>query len=521
MKRFNVTGTCVPGKHYMVDTGKKLKEIIKLIDDEHYFTINRARQYGKTTTLHLLEKALSSEYTVVRISFEGTGDTMFSSEEAFCQAFLRMIHGRLKNTDIDYAALWQDGEIASFDILSDHLNTVCYNKKIVLMIDEVDKSSNNRIFLHFIGMLRMKYLERHDDYVNTFHSVILAGVYDIRNIKLKLDRGKGEQTDSGQLLNSPWNIAVAFDVDMSFNPAEIETMLADYETDHKTGMDIAAIATEIHSFTSGYPFLVSRICQCIDNELGRDWSSTGIQGAVKIITAEKSVLFDDMFKNLENDRKLYDFMYAVVMIGERKTFILDDPIVEWCHMFGFIAPNEQNVVNVANKIFALRMSLYFMSKDRNAMRISSKICNTLIHDVINGDKFNMELCLRKFAEYYGELFTPSDAPFLEKHGRLVFLTFLSPTINGHGFYHIESQLTDLRRMDIVVNFGNEQYIVELKTWKGEAAREKAYDQLLGYMETKRADKGYLLTFDFRKEENKERIAEWVQIGDKQIFDVVV
>ncbi len=37
----------------------------------------------------------------------------------------------------------------------------------------------------------------------------------------------------------------------------------------------------------------------------------------------------------------------------------------------------------------------------------------------------------------------------------------------------------------------------------------------------KVDKGYLLTFDFRKDKNKECIAEWVQIDDKQIFDVMV
>ena len=52
--------------------------------------------------------------------------------------------------------------------------------------------------------------------------------------------------------------------------------------------------------------------------------------------------------------------------------------------------------------------------------------------------------------------------------------YLSPIINGRGFFHIESQLTDLRRMDIVVDYGNEQFIIELKTWRGEAARDKAY-----------------------------------------------
>jgi len=35
-----------------------------------------------------------------------------------------------------------------------------FPKEVFLFIDEVDKSSNNKLFLSFIGMLRTKYLAR-------------------------------------------------------------------------------------------------------------------------------------------------------------------------------------------------------------------------------------------------------------------------------------------------------------------------------------------------------------------------
>ena len=56
--------------------------------------------------------------------------------------------------------------------------------KIVLIIDEVDKSSNNQLFIHFLAMLRNKYLE--SDLFKTFHAVVLAGVHDVRTLKLKI-----------------------------------------------------------------------------------------------------------------------------------------------------------------------------------------------------------------------------------------------------------------------------------------------------------------------------------------------
>ena len=59
MKQFNTTAVCIPSKHYMVDLSERVKEIKTLVDDGKYFTINRARQYGKTTTLTALDSVLS------------------------------------------------------------------------------------------------------------------------------------------------------------------------------------------------------------------------------------------------------------------------------------------------------------------------------------------------------------------------------------------------------------------------------------------------------------------------------
>ena len=74
-KRFNITGICIPELHYMVDTTDKIDEIIHhYIEYDEYFTINRARQYGKSTTLELLYNRLKGDYYVLDISFEAAED---------------------------------------------------------------------------------------------------------------------------------------------------------------------------------------------------------------------------------------------------------------------------------------------------------------------------------------------------------------------------------------------------------------------------------------------------------------
>ena len=71
MKRFNVTGTCFPDEHYMVDIGKRLKIIAQMVKRGDYFCINAGRQYGKTTMLYALKQVLAADYEVFSISFEG------------------------------------------------------------------------------------------------------------------------------------------------------------------------------------------------------------------------------------------------------------------------------------------------------------------------------------------------------------------------------------------------------------------------------------------------------------------
>jgi len=172
----------------MVDTSNKLKEIIELISKGKYFVINRPRQYGKTTTLSLLEQVLKDEYIVISINFQGIGEESFESSESFCLSFMRLVRESLDLVNIsdEYKEAWFNKNVNDFIELNLHIKKMCKDQKIVLMIDEVDSASNNRVFLEFLGMLRNKYLARENRKDYTFHSVILAGIYDIRNIKLKL-----------------------------------------------------------------------------------------------------------------------------------------------------------------------------------------------------------------------------------------------------------------------------------------------------------------------------------------------
>lgn len=75
MKRFNVAGVCVPEKHYMVNLTERVDAVVNnYIRQGAYLTVNRARQFGKTTILNALERRLRGEYVAISISLEAADD---------------------------------------------------------------------------------------------------------------------------------------------------------------------------------------------------------------------------------------------------------------------------------------------------------------------------------------------------------------------------------------------------------------------------------------------------------------
>jgi len=165
------------------------------------------------------------------------------------------------------------------------------------------------------------------------------------------------------LKTSPWNIATSFEVDMSFSSAEIMTMLVEYEKDYATGMDMKVVSEEISAYTSGYPFMVSRICQIIHTKLAKDWTVFGVRTAVAVLVREDNQLFKDLAKNLENHRDLYDLMYSVLILRLRISFSNDIPVIEAAYRYGYIKFDQRYAISVFNRIFETRISNYFVLKN--------------------------------------------------------------------------------------------------------------------------------------------------------------
>lgn len=109
--------------------------------------------------------------------------------------------------------------------------------------------------------------------------------------------------------------------------------------------------------------------------------------------------------------------------------------------------------------------------------------------------------------------------FYEEDGRRYFLLYLRPIINGKGNYYIETQTRNRERTDIIIDYGGEQMIVELKVWRGNAYHVRGEKQLLDYLDYYHLDKGYMLSFNFNK--NKEIGIREIVLDGRTLVEAVV
>lgn len=525
-KRFNVTGICIPEKDYMVDTGSRIQDIIdNLIEEGQYFTINCARQYGKTTMLYQLEKKLKEKYIVLSLSLEAA-DEYFKSPIALAEGLIMDIGDCLHQLEIsaDVIREWNQPVSERFPMrdLGMKITTLCSqcSREIVLIIDEVNKNSDNYIFLSFLRLLQVKYLNQRVGKDSTFKSVILAGVYDIKNFKFKLNPGEESK------YNTLWNVAADFKIDMSFSAKDIEGMLREYEKDYHTGMNIPEMSQQIYEYTSGYPYLVSRLCKFLDEEVSRTeeysgkskaWTQSGFQYAVKLLLYDSNILFDDMKKKISKYPELSQMIHMMLFTGKTIAYNPDYTAIDIGIMFGFIKQVNDQVV-VSNRIFETRLYNYFLSEEMvqsDIYEAALQSRNQFIHDGM----LDMDLVLKKFVVHFTNIYGNSSDKFIEENGRRLFLLYLKPIMNGTGNYYIESRTRNMGRTDVVVDYLGKQYVIEMKIYHGNEYNLKGDNHLLGYLDDCHLKKGYRLRFNFNK--NKKIGVHEISRDGKVIVEAIV
>ena len=197
------------------------------------------------------------------------------------------------------------------------------------------------------------------------------------------------------------------------------------------------------------------------------------------------------------------------------TYNIYDQVISITNIFGYCVQSEGKT-KISNRIFEQFLYNYFsaiLERKTNVKEYNNKT------DFIEGNGLNIEKIMLRFQQFMKEQYSPLDSKFIEREGRLLFLAFIRPIINGVGFDFKEVQISEEKRLDIVITYNNHKYIIELKIWHGDNYHQRGLKQLANYLDINEQNKGYLLVFNFNK--NKEYKKEEVIIDNKKITIVFV
>jgi hypothetical protein len=196
-----------------------------------------------------------------------------------------------------------------------------------------------------------------------------------------------------------------------------------------------------------------------------------------------------------------------------------DSIINLGVLHGIFARAESGALMIHNRIYREIIGEMMISEWRTGNLMDKKNhlegFDAFEQYRLPNNALDMHRLLVNFQEFMRKNYSNKDRDFLERDGRLIFLAFLKPIINGVGHDFKEPQISEERRLDVVITYHQHQYVVELKVWYGTVAHEKGLVQLADYLDRLGLDTGFLLIFDHSKKKIWKK--DWVEVNGKRIF----
>ena len=307
MRFFNTEGPVRPDDHYAIpplargNTG----EILRLIQDKRYFVLHAPRQTGKTSALIALRDLLNSgevgNFRCVNVNVEVgqvARDNVAEGMRAILSSLAMSAEGLGDDTveDIWPAQLAKAGPDVA---LRRTLTRWCIANPVplVLLVDEIDSLVGDTL-LSVLRQLRAGYQERPRGFP---HSVVLCGVHDIRDYRIR--SSAGEVITGG----SPFNIVAKSLRLPDFTEAQIYALMQQH-TDETDQPFTPAARKAVWTQTQGQPWLVNALCAgaCFDNEAGRDRSRAidkeDILAAQEELIVPRRTHLDQLVHKLQEER---------------------------------------------------------------------------------------------------------------------------------------------------------------------------------------------------------------------------
>lgn len=215
---------------------------------------------------------------------------------------------------------------------------------------------------------------------------------------------------------------------------------------------------------------------------------------------------------------LKDILQRILFSGEAVPYNPDDVSIGDAEIYGFIE-HDHGFIKISNRIFETRLYNFFLNTEELQKTEIYRAGSREKEQFIEAGHLNMEHILSRFVTSFDDIYGSKYEIFDEEEGRRRFLLFIRPIINGTGNYYIEAETRNSERMDLVIDYLGQRYVVELKIWRGNAYNERGEKQLSDYLEYYHLKKGYMLSYNFNK--NKKIGVHHVYLEDKELVEAVV
>ena len=509
MRFFNTEGPVRPDDHYAIPPlarGNK-DEILSLIQAKRYFVLHAPRQTGKTSALIALRDLLNSgeagNFRCVNVNVE-VGQVARDDVAEGMRAILSSLAMSAEMLGDDFVEdVWPDllAKAGPNNALRRVLARWCSENPVplVLLVDEIDSLVGDTL-LSVLRQLRAGYEHRPAGFP---HSIILCGVRDIRDYRIR--SSTGEVIAGG----SPFNVAAKSLRLGDFTEAETRTLMTQHK--EETGQSFTPAALKaVWEQTQGQPWLVNALCAgaCFESEAGRDRSRAidreAIFAAREDLILSRRTHLDQLTHKLEEER-VRRVVEPILSGGSARHQARD---LEYVRDLGLLAPDSPP--RIANPIYqeVVPRELGYVLQD------SLDIQTTWYVD--DAGALDMPKLLTAFATFFGEHaehWLAHLGDYREAGPQLILQAYLQRIVNSGGRIEREYGL-GRDRTDLLVLWPREagqpsdlwqRIVIECKVLRRSDRKsldgtiERGVEQTLGYMQKCHASEGHLVLFDRRDE----------------------
>jgi hypothetical protein len=512
MKTFCIAGPIDPKRHYFIPKRLNWAYISILIDEMQYFVLHAPRQSGKTTAIQEFVGHLNNnKYAALYINIEPAQAARDAIEKALIAIVEELSVAIMNQLPEQKEISLQVKEMirihpVTLNLLLNALRFIAQSlkKPLILFIDEIDSLIGDSL-LSVLRQIRAGFAQRPARFPQ---SVCLIGLRDVRDYRV-WSKEAGVYVST----SSPFNIKAISITLSNFSLEEVKNLYLQHTQD--TGQQFTHDAIEYaYYLTQGQPWLVNALAYqaCFKETTDKTQPITkeAIDSAKNRLIAQRDTHLDSLIDRLTEERvsKLID---AIINGQTTQTSYTEDDI-QYAIDLGLISATAENL-QIANPIYKEIIPAAL------AYKFQKSITNKIQWYEESDGSLNMSKLLASFTQFFRENSEAWLANFEYKESgpHILMMAFLQRILNGGGTIHREYALGK-KRVDLLVTWKGQRYVIELKIKYGEDTLSKGLEQTTHYMSTSAATEGHLVIFDRDPCKGwEEKISnETVNFNDKQV-----